>query len=45
MACRTFTFSSRTASASKEIGGSMAVSERSWKMWFGTMSRSAPASS
>ena len=41
----TFTFSLRTASASKSIGGSIAVSATSWSMWFWTMSRIAPASS
>ena len=35
--------SSRTASASNEVGASMATIESSWKMWFGTMSRNAPA--
>ena len=39
----TFACSSRTASASNEIGHSSATSEISWKMWFGTMSRRAPA--
>ena len=34
--------SSRTASASKEIGGSIATRLMSWKMWLGTMSRKAP---
>ena len=41
----TLTFSSRTASALNEIGGSIATSVSSWNMWFCTMSRSAPASS
>ncbi len=38
----TFTFSSRTAVASKLVGGSIATSASSWSMWFWTMSRSAP---
>ena len=41
----TFIFSSRTASASKAAGGSMATSENSWMRWGLIMSRSAPASS
>ena len=45
MARKIFPFSLRTASASKEMGGSIAMSAMSWKRWFGTMSRSAPASS
>ena len=40
-----FTFSSRTASASKLAGGSIAVSASTWSRWFCTMSRSAPACS
>ena len=43
MARSTLPFSSRTASASKDDGGSIAVRARSWNRWFGTMSRSAPA--
>ena len=35
IACSTFACSSRTASASNEIGGSIAVSVSSWNMWFG----------
>ena len=38
-------FSARTASASNEIGGSIAIMARSWKKWFGTMSRNAPVAS
>ena len=45
MARRILACSSRTASASNEMGGSMAVSEMSWKIWLGTMSRKVPASS
>ena len=43
MAFSTFTCSSRTASASNETGGSMAISAAAGTMWFCTMSRSAPA--
>ena len=43
MARSTFTFSSRTASASKATGGSIATSASSCIMWFWTMSRIAPA--
>ena len=39
----TFTFSFRTASAVKSIGGSIAVSARSCPSWFWKMSRIAPA--
>ena len=35
-------FLARTASASNEIGGSIAIMARSWNRWFGTMSRNAP---
>ena len=42
MAWMTSAFLSRTASASKEIGGSIAVIASSWNRWLGTMSRSAP---
>ena len=42
MAWMTSVFLARTASASKEIGGSIAVIARSWSTWLGTMSRSAP---
>ena len=42
IAWMTSAFLERTASASKEIGGSIAVIASSWKTWFGTMSRSAP---
>ena len=45
IAFNTFTFSSRTASASKELGGSIATRARSWNMWFWIMSRSTPAAS
>ena len=45
MASITFAFSVRTASAAKEFGASIAVMERSWNRWFGTMSRSAPVGS
>src|SRR6266508_1426131 len=41
----TLTFSFRTASASKSIGGSIAVSATSWSRWFWKMSREAPACS
>ena len=41
-AASTLDFSSRTASASNEIGASIATIARSCMMWFGTMSRSAP---
>ena len=40
---RTFSFSSRNASAWVEVGGSMATRQRSCSMWFCTMSRKAPA--
>ena len=43
MARRTLTFSSRTASAWKAMGGSMATRARSWNMWFWIMSRRTPA--
>ena len=43
MARRIFACSSRTASAWNEIGGSIAVRVTSCRIWFGTMSRSAPA--
>ena len=42
IAWSTFTFSSRTSSALKRIGGSMHSSVSSWSMWFSTRSRSAP---
>ena len=42
MARKSFTFSSRIASASSDTGGSIAVSASSWNRWFCTMSRSAP---
>ncbi len=38
----TFTFSSRTSSASNVTGGSMHSRLSSWSMWFWTRSRSAP---
>ena len=38
----TSAFLARTASASKEIGGSIAVIDSNWNRWLGTMSRSAP---
>ena len=41
----TFTFSFRTESAVKSIGGSIAVSATSWSMWFWKTSRIAPACS
>ncbi len=41
----TLAFSLRTASASNEFGGSIAIIASSWNMWFGTMSRSAPVTS
>ncbi len=41
----TLSFSSRTASAPKATGGSMATSEKSWMRCGVIMSRSAPASS
>ena len=41
----TFTFSFRTDSAVKSIGGSIAVSASSWSRWFWKMSRIAPACS
>ena len=41
----TLTFSFRTDSAVKSIGGSIAVSATSWSRWFWTMSRTAPARS
>ena len=41
----TLAFSARSASASKVLGGSMAVMARSWNMWLGTMSRRAPVDS
>ena len=42
MAWMTSAFFARTASASNEIGGSIAVIASSWNTWLGTMSRSAP---
>ena len=42
---RTLTFSSRTESAPASAGGSMATRQRSWSIWFWTMSRRAPYSS
>src|SRR6266404_5615446 len=36
-------FLARTASASNEIGGSIAIMARSWNRWFGTMSRRTAA--
>ena len=39
----TFSFSSRTASASSRAGGSIATRQSSCSIWFCTMSRSAPA--
>jgi hypothetical protein len=39
----TFSFSSRTASASIDDGASMATRQKSCSIWFCTMSRSAPA--
>ena len=42
MARSTRTFSSRSASASKSMGGSMATRLSSWSMWFWRMSRLAP---
>ena len=41
----TLTFSSRTESASKRAGDSMAVSVRSCRRWFWNMSRSTPTPS
>jgi hypothetical protein len=41
----TFTFSSRTASAVIDDGGSIAVSASSCNRWFWNMSRTTPASS
>ena len=38
----TFSFSSRTRSASSDTGGSMAIRHSSCSMWFCSMSRSAP---
>jgi len=45
IACSTFSFSFRTASAVMETGGSIAVSVRSWSRWFWNMSRTTPACS
>ena len=45
IAFSTLTFSFRTDSAVKSIGGSIAVSATSWSMWFWKMSRIAPACS
>jgi hypothetical protein len=45
IACSTFTFSFRTDSDLKSIGGSIAVSASSWSRWFWKMSRIAPACS
>ena len=42
---RTLTFSSRTASAASEIGGSIAVRQRSCIRWFSTMSFVTPVCS
>ena len=41
MASSNLSFSVRTASAANEFGGPIAMRLRSWKMWFGTMSRRA----
>ena len=41
----TFTFSFRTESAVKSIGGSIAVSATSWSRWFWKTSRITPACS
>ena len=41
-ALSTFTFSSRSESASSEFGGSIATRQRSCIMWFCTMSQIAP---
>ena len=41
----TFSFSLRTDSAVKSIGGSMPVSATSWRRWFWKTSRIAPARS
>ena len=43
IACRILACSSRTAFASNEIGGSIAVKLISCMMWLGTMSRRVPA--
>jgi hypothetical protein len=43
IACSTFAFSSRTSSAVKRTGGSIARWHSSCSMWFCTRSRSAPA--
>jgi hypothetical protein len=45
MARKTLTFSSRTESPVKELGGSIAAKERSWSRWFWNMSRRTPDSS
>ena len=42
MARSSFTFSSRIASAWKEVGGSMRNSDSTCRTWFCTMSRIAP---
>jgi hypothetical protein len=42
IALTTSAFFARTSAAWNEIGGSIAVVARSWKRWFGTMSRKAP---
>ena len=41
----TFTFSSRMASASNELGGSMVSSDTTCSTWFCRISRNAPTSS
>ncbi len=45
IAFSTFSFSLRTESAVKSIGGSIAVSATSWSRWFWKTSRIAPACS
>ena len=44
-ALKTLAFSSRTSSASKRGGGSIAIIDSTCSMWFWNMSRSTPASS
>ncbi len=42
---KTLLFSSRSALAVSEAGGSMATKPRTWKRWVTTMSRKAPVAS
>ena len=45
MASKTLIFSSRSALAASEVGGSMATKPMTWNRWVTTMSRNAPVCS